>query len=179
MISQPSIISCISVLTPLSRHREGGPHSSASLQPIERSSDLWRLLRVMRPVALAPQCDTAGVDTANRSQTSWELGPADLSEGCTRASLVSQPYTRDNCIPLALERMPAPSMFSLPDAAAADVGVFHPDLSRLSRGRLQALQQPSYHGNPALRSGVEDTDELASAMKHLFSRYIGTVFLGD
>jgi hypothetical protein len=61
--------------------------------------------------------------------------------------------------------------------AAADVGVFHPDLTRLSHGR----QQPRYHGDPPTRSkgAVEDTDKLASAMKHLFSRYIGVTILGD
>ncbi len=73
--------------------------------------------------------------------------------------------------------MPPRSVVCLPDDAAADVGVFHPDLTRLSRGRYQTLQQPRYHSDDPSRSGVEDADKLGSAMKHLFSRYIGMAIL--
>jgi hypothetical protein len=36
---------------------------------------------VMRPVALATQCETASVETVGSTQSSWELGPADLNDG--------------------------------------------------------------------------------------------------
>lgn len=90
-----SLIACASLI--VFWFRQGGGDQHSSPEPIGCSSDLWRLLRVMQPVALAPQCEPASVDNANCAQTSWELGPADLNEGCTHAPLASQPFQRGNC----------------------------------------------------------------------------------
>jgi hypothetical protein len=60
--------------------------------------------------------------------------------------------------------------------AGADVGIFHPALSRLSRGQLDHCGAP-----PSSGGRVEGSSKIVSAMKHFFSRYIDLhrVFAAD
>jgi hypothetical protein len=61
-----------------------GPPAPAAFKPSGSGADLWQLLRVMRPVALA------GGGEGAQGEEGWELGPRDLNQG--KCAFQSSPH---------------------------------------------------------------------------------------
>ena len=76
-----------------------GPPAPAAFKPSGSGADLWQLLRVMRPVALA------GGGEGAQGEEGWELGPRDLNQGkCAflsshQATLLNSLTRRRHCPP--------------------------------------------------------------------------------